>query len=271
MPNVFLTGASAGIGLATAKRLTGEGSQVWGTSRDISRLPNLKNFHPLQLNLNDPQSIETAFNNAFAEAGNLDILINNAGGAHFGPSEHLPLEIWQEQIQTLFLGPLQLMQLALPLMKKQKKGGKIINITSLATRLPIPFMSSYNASKAAFHSLTQTLRLELGPHSPVRVIELQPGDIHTPFHDSMRCQPETEEYARPMKNAYAAITHNVNAAPPPEIVADVILRITRSPNPKPLYTAGDFFQTSLAPLGLRLFSPSLMERALRLFYHLNKK
>ncbi|MFH1067556.1 MAG: SDR family oxidoreductase [bacterium] len=269
MPNVFLTGASAGIGLTTAKRLTGEGFQVWGTSRDISRLPNLKNFHPLQLNLNDSQSIETAFRRALAEAGALDILINNAGCGYFAPLEHLSPEIWQEQLQTLLLGPLQLIRLALPVMKQKK--GLIINVASLAARFPLPFMSPYNASKAALHSLTQTLRLELGPRSPVQVVELQPGDIRTPFHDSMRCQSQTEDYASAMKNAHAVMTRNIQAAPPPEKVAEIILRIIRAPSPKPLYKAGDFFQTALAPLGSRLFPAALLERALRLFYRLDEK
>src|SRR5437867_3949801 len=87
--NIFLTGASSGIGAATARALTAAGHHVWGTSRDINRLPNLTNFHALALDLGDSASIANAFSAAVRDAGRLDVVINNAGSGHFGPAENL--------------------------------------------------------------------------------------------------------------------------------------------------------------------------------------
>jgi len=91
MKNVFLTGASSGIGLATAKLLAAEGHEVWGTSRDLQRIPSMPQLHPVHLELRDPRSVEEAFNAALGEASHFDVLINNAGAGHFGPAEGGPL------------------------------------------------------------------------------------------------------------------------------------------------------------------------------------
>ena len=88
MKKIFLTGASSGIGLAIAHALLARGDDVWGTSRNLIRLENLKGVHPVRLDLNDPRSIDDAFKSALAEAGYFDVVINNAGGGHFGPAEH---------------------------------------------------------------------------------------------------------------------------------------------------------------------------------------
>src|SRR5205814_228255 len=85
---IFITGASAGIGLATARLLAGRGDEVWGTSRDPSRLPSLPRFHPIRLDLSDTVSLGESFNHALEEAGHFDIVINNAGNiGYFGPTD----------------------------------------------------------------------------------------------------------------------------------------------------------------------------------------
>src|SRR3982751_5583812 len=101
MKRVFITGASAGIGLATTKLLVAGGHQVWGTSRDIARLPQLANFHPVALDLADSASIANAFAAAVRDAGKIDVLINNAGSGHFGPAENLSAETISNQFQLL--------------------------------------------------------------------------------------------------------------------------------------------------------------------------
>ena len=123
MRRVFLTGASSGIGLAIAKLLVEEGHEVWGTSRNLERIPKIPRFHAIRLDLADRLSIESAFNSALAEAGYFDVLINNAGAGHFGPAELLPFETITSQFQVLVFGQIQLMQLALRHM--QANGWKI--------------------------------------------------------------------------------------------------------------------------------------------------
>ena len=104
MKHVFLTGASSGIGLAIAKLLVAQGHEVWGTSRNLERLPKLPQFHPVRLDLSDPHSVEKAFNAALADAGHFDVLINNAGSGHFGPAENLSKKKSQPSFKFLFSG-----------------------------------------------------------------------------------------------------------------------------------------------------------------------
>src|ERR1700757_684918 len=99
MKKIFLTGASSGIGLAIAKSLIRSGYEVWGTSRDPSRIPELANLHPVRLDLSNPDSIEESFKMALLEAGHFDVVINNAGSGHFGPGEHLSPQETAEQFQ----------------------------------------------------------------------------------------------------------------------------------------------------------------------------
>src|SRR2546426_5057860 len=180
---VFLTGASSGIGLAIAKLLVAEGHEVWGTSRNLERIPKMPRWHPVCLDLADRLSVEEAFKSALAEAGYFDVVINNAGAGHFDPAEFLPIETIASQFQILVFGQIQLIQLALRHM--QARGdGLIINVTSLASRLPVPFMAAYNSAKAALAAFTMSIQLELA-HSPLHIVDLQPADISTEFNQSV--------------------------------------------------------------------------------------
>src|SRR5436190_4437101 len=183
MKRVFLTCASSSIGLSIAKLLLAHDHEVWGTSRNFERIPKMPRWHPVRLDLTDPLSVERAFNAALAEAGSFDVVINNAGAGHFGPAELLPPETIASQFQILVFGQIQLMQLALRHMLPRGEG-LIINVTSLASRLPVPFMAAYNAAKAALASFTMSIQLELG-NSRVHVVDLQPADICTDFNDAV--------------------------------------------------------------------------------------
>src|SRR6058998_1196242 len=180
---VFITGASSGIGLAMANLLVAEGHEVWGTSRNLERIPKMPRWHPVCLDLADRLSVEEAFKSALAEAGYFDVVINNAGAGHFDPAEFLPIETIASQFQILVFGQIQLIQRALRHMQTRGEG-LIINVTSLASRLPVPFMGAYNAAKAALASYTMSIQLELGD-SRVHIIDLQPGDISTQFNQSV--------------------------------------------------------------------------------------
>src|SRR6478752_7919458 len=143
----------------------------------------MQQWHAVRLDLADPLSVEAAFNAALIDAGYFDVLINNAGAGHFDAAEFLPMETIASQFQVLVFGQIQLMQLALRHMQERGEG-LIINVTSLASRLPVPFMAAYNAAKAAMASFTMSIQLEL-PDSRVRIVDLQPADISTEFNKSV--------------------------------------------------------------------------------------
>src|SRR5260370_39721280 len=115
---------------------------------------------PVRLDLADPFSVDAGFNAALTQAGYFDVVINNAGAGHFDPAELVPMETITSQFQILVFGQIQLMQLALRHMQSRGEG-LIINVTSLASRLPVPFMAGYNAAKTALASFTNAIQLPL--------------------------------------------------------------------------------------------------------------
>ncbi len=267
MKKIFLTGASSGIGKAIAIALADHEHQVWGTSRDVSRLPNISRFHPVPLDLADPRSINTAFNSALAEAGSFDVVINNAGSGHFGPAENLSAETISNQFQVLVLGHIQLMQLAVAAMRGQGHG-LIINVTSLASRLPVPFMAAYNAAKAAMAAFTMSIQLEL-PDSGMRIVDLQPGDICTEFNDAVtQTQKHDPRYEARAAKTWSIVERNMAAAPKPELVARHVLKLIEQANPSPRVTVGDAFQSKIAPLIFRLLPQRIRIWGLKKYYRL---
>jgi short-subunit dehydrogenase len=265
MRRIFLTGASSGIGLAIAKSLILRGDEVWGTSRDLTRIPQLTRLHPVRLDLSDKNSISGAFRTALAEAGHFDIVINNAGSGHFGPAENLSTVEIESQFQLLFFGQIQLMQLALVAMRKQGHG-LIINVASLASRLPVPFMAAYNAAKAAIASFTMSIQLEL-PDSQVRIVDLQPADISTGFNDAVRRTVQHgSTYEKRLERAWTMVDRNMKAAPGPELVARHVLKLIDATNPPPRTTVGDVFQARIAPFIFRFLPQRVRIWGLKMYY-----
>jgi NAD(P)-dependent dehydrogenase (short-subunit alcohol dehydrogenase family) len=243
---IFLTGASSGIGLAIARMLTAGDHEVWGTSREPTRIPQLARLHPVLLDLSDPNLIDQAFAKALSEAGHFDVVINNAGSGHFSPAEHLPAQEIASQFQILVFGHLQLMQLALNAMRS-RGSGLIINVTSLASRLPVPFMAAYNSAKAAMAAFTMSMQLEL-PDTGVRLVDLQPADISTAFNDAIsKSAPPDSRYESNVAKTWKAVDRNMKAAPKPELVAKKVLKLIDATNPPPRITVGDTFQSKIAP------------------------
>ena len=264
---VFLTGASSGIGLAIAKLLVAEGHEVWGTSRNLERIPKMPQWHPIRLDLADRLSIEDAFKSALAEAGYLDVLINNAGAGHFDAAEFLPMETVASQFQILVFGQIQLMQLALRHMQGRGEG-LIINVTSLASRLPVPFMAAYNAAKAAMASFTMSIQLELG-NSRVHVVDLQPADIRTEFNQGVIKSTEgNPRYDTKIAKTWEVAERNMKSAPPPDLVAQHVLRLVSAVQPPPRITVGDAFQSKIAPLIFRFLPQRLRLWGLKRYYQI---
>jgi short-subunit dehydrogenase len=267
MKRVFLTGASSGIGRAIAHALLARGDEVWGTSRNLERIPKMPRWHGVRLDLADPLSIEEAFNAALAEASYFDVLINNAGTGHFGPAELLPPETIASQFQILVFGQIQLMELALRQMHARGEG-LIINVTSLASRLPVPFMAAYNASKAALASFTMSIQLELG-NSRVHVVDLQPGDIRTEFNQGVIKSTKLDpRYDAKVARTWKVVEGVMKNAPGPDLVARHVLNLVNADRPPPRITVGDVFQSKIAPLIFRFLPQRVRLWGLKRYYGL---
>jgi short-subunit dehydrogenase len=245
---VLLTGASGGIGRAVAEQLSKGGRQIWGTSRNVARLPVHTNFHPLEMDLNDHQSIRAGVRHALDESGGIDVLINNAGSGIFTPLEQLSHENLLQQFQLMVFAPLELTKLLLPGMRANG-GGLIVNITSLAAVFPIPYMGAYSAAKAAMSSLSWALEMELC-NEPVRVVELRPGDTRTDFHAVMEYHASLGEAdaADNIARAYQTYTAHMDRAPSPERVARRVSDILDAQGRIPSQVnVGSTFQARIAP------------------------
>ena len=267
MKRVFLTGASSGIGRAIADALLARGDEVWGTSRNLERIPKMPRCHPVRLDLSDRLSVEQAFNAALAEAGYFDVVINNAGAGHFDAAEFLPMETIASQFQVLVFGQIQLMQLVLRHMQARGEG-LIINVTSLASRLPVPFMAAYNAAKAALASFTMSIQLELG-NSRVHVVDLQPADIRTEFNQGViKSTNANPRYNTKIAKTWEIAERNMKSAPPPELVAQHVLRLVSAVQPPPRITVGDAFQSKIAPLIFRFLPQRLRLWGLKRYYQI---
>jgi NAD(P)-dependent dehydrogenase (short-subunit alcohol dehydrogenase family) len=268
---IFITGASSGIGLLTARALCAQGHQVWGTSRTLGKLPSIERFHPVVLDLNDQSSVDAGFRQALLEAGHFDVLINNAGAGVFGPLEAFSDWEFTAQLQTLLVGPLQLIRLALPAMRA-RRAGLIVNVSSLAGELPLPFMSPYSLSKAALSAMSEGLNLELA-HTGVRLVDVRPSDFATEFHGSTRRLDHdlAAAYAPNLERAWNAIDRNMNRAPDPQKVADTLVKIVAGKIRRPVVAVGDIFQAGIAPYLSRRAPRAWVQWSIRLYYGLKAK
>jgi NAD(P)-dependent dehydrogenase (short-subunit alcohol dehydrogenase family) len=187
-----VTGSSSGIGFETSLLLARNGIYTYATMRNQSKseeiLANAKKdnlpLKTLHLDVTNEKSILEAIKKIIAEKGRIDILDNNAGYSLLGPLEQLQINEIKEEFETNFFGIIKLIQIVLPIMRKQRYG-RIINISSLAGRIGFPFSSAYVSSKFALEGLTESLGYEI-QNFGIHVILIEPGVIRTNFLNSMK-------------------------------------------------------------------------------------
>jgi short-subunit dehydrogenase len=146
--------------------------------------------------------------------------------------------------------------------------GLVINVTSLASRLPVPFMAAYNAAKAALASFTMSIQLELG-NSRVHVVDLQPADIRTEFNQGVsKSTKANPRYDTKVARTWEVVERNMKSAPPPDLVAQHVLRLVSAVRPPPRITVGDAFQSKIAPLIFRFLPQRLRLWGLKRYYQI---
>jgi NAD(P)-dependent dehydrogenase (short-subunit alcohol dehydrogenase family) len=247
----FVTGASAGIGEATARALLAAGYRVFAGARRLDRMAGLAAAGAtlLKLDLTDDASIVAAVNTIKNEAGRIDVLVNNAGYGSYGALEDVPLDEGRRQFEVNVFGLARLCQLVLPMMRAQKSG-KIINVTSIGGKIWEPLGAWYHATKFAVEGLSDCLRVEAAPFG-VDVIVIEPGAIRTEWagiaRDGLLQMSGGSAYAELAKRhaRMLATADTSSLASPPEVVARTIVRAVTARRPKTRYATGGGARTIL--------------------------
>lgn len=191
MATILITGCSTGIGYATAEALARNSHTIYATMRNPQRAPELGQLAQrdnlpitiLAMDVDSDESVKATVAEVLEQAGQIDVLINNAGIGPLGPVEEVPMTEFQAIMQTNYFGVIRCIQAVLPGMR-QRRSGCIINVSSVAGKLYSPYHSAYCASKAAVEALSESLAGEVGPLG-IRVAVVQPGVIDTPIIDKL--------------------------------------------------------------------------------------
>jgi NAD(P)-dependent dehydrogenase (short-subunit alcohol dehydrogenase family) len=236
--SVLITGASSGIGAATARELAAAGFRVFGTSRDPKRLgPDAPPIDWIAMDVRDEASVAAGVREVLAAGDGLDALVCNAGFGIFGSVEETPLAQARAQLDTNFFGLLACLRAVLPHLR-ERGHGRVALVGSLAGRCPIPFQAHYSASKAATDALALALYNELRPLG-IHVSLIEPGDIDTPFNDATDWSAaQGSAYGERIASCRRVIEAALPRAPGPERVARAIRRALTARWPRARYPVG---------------------------------
>jgi NAD(P)-dependent dehydrogenase (short-subunit alcohol dehydrogenase family) len=233
---VLVTGASSGIGRATALTLAERGLRVFGTSRRPDAAEPAP-FPMLQLDVRSEDSVNACVNEVLARAGRVDVLVNNAGYALSGASEETSIEEAKAQFDTNFWGAVRMVNAVLPGMRKAR-AGKIISIGSVVGLFAIPFAPFYSASKFALEGYSEALWHELRPFG-ISVSVIEPAFIHTAIAEaSSTAAIALPEYQGPRRRAAKNIMRYVSEGLPPDRVTSRVLEIIADRSPTLRYPVG---------------------------------
>jgi len=239
---VLITGASSGMGKATAELLSASGYKVYGAARRTELMRNLKEvgIKILQMDVTDDISIQKGIDEIIKKESRLDILVNNAGFGLFGSIEDVPMDDARYQMEVNVFGLARLTQLVLPYMRKQNSG-KIVNITSTGGKLSSPLGGWYHASKYAVEALSDSLRMEVKQFG-IDVIVIEPGAIKSEWGDiameNLRKISAGKAYS-PLAGKIIEMSQKLKPKnEDPEVIAKLILKSISTRNPRTRYHAG---------------------------------
>ncbi|WP_442844867.1 SDR family oxidoreductase [Leeuwenhoekiella sp. H156] len=238
---VLITGASSGIGKSIAEYLVTKGFTVYGTSRN-PKSSTLNGVNLVALDVTKTETIKAAVATVLEQEGTIDVLINNAGKGITGPLEEIPEEELKSVFETNYFGPIAVMKAVLPTMRKQRRG-LIINVTSIAGYMGLPYRSAYSATKGALSLTTEALRMELREFN-VKLTNVAPGDFATNiasgrYHAPLR---EDSDYASNYGKSLALMDEHVDEGEDPMLMAKAVFEIINTKEPQVDYKVGAFMQ-----------------------------
>lgn len=265
---ILVTGASSGIGEATALRLKASGHTVYAAARRIERMQKLTgaDIRVLPLDVTDSVSVQTAVDTIIAECGRIDIVVNNAGYGSYGAVEEVSPEEGRAQFDVNVFGAVRLTQLVLPHMRAQRSG-TVINITSMGGKIYTPLGAWYHGTKFALEAISGCLRLEVEPFG-IDVVVIEPGGIKTEWADIAAAKLlDVSGHGAYAKQAEAMADSMVGESSrkrqsSPQVIADTIAQAVSARRPKTRYAVG--FGAKPMICLRRLLSDRLFDRFMRM-------
>jgi len=267
---ILITGASSGMGLETALRLTKDGHIVYGAARRIEKMQPLVDAggQAISMDVTKDEQVKAGVEQILLEQGKIDVLIYNAGYRSYCSVEETPIADARRQFDVNLFGLASLTQLVIPHMREQESG-KIINISSMGGKIYTPLGAWYHATKHAPEGWSDCLRLELKQFN-IDVVVIEPGIIATEFGDVM-IEPMLE---RSGSGPYSRLAQSVakttresyekeGAASPPSVIAGAIVKAISSGKPKTRYVAGKLAKPLIFIrqfLGDRIFDKAVMSQ-----------
>jgi NAD(P)-dependent dehydrogenase (short-subunit alcohol dehydrogenase family) len=229
----LVTGCSTGIGRATALALVRAGFTTWATAREPATLTELAaaGCRTQALDVTDEASMQAAVD----AAGHVDVLVNNAGYAEYGPVELVPLEQWRKQFETNVFGLVRMTQIVLPHMREQR-WGRVVNMSSMGGELTFPLGAAYHATKYAVEAISDALRSEVAPFG-IRVVLIQPGPVKSQFEataDETLRRYESTAYGAVVRgfSRLMADTYGSRLAGTPQQVARAVVKAAQADAPR---------------------------------------
>ena len=238
---VLITGGSSGIGKAIGEFLFHKGFTVYGTSRYPEKITN-SIFPLIALDVRNVESVKHAIEKIISISHRIDVVINNAGVGITGPIEEIPTEEIKNNFETNFFGPIEVIKAVLPQMREQNSG-LIINITSIAGYMGLPYLGVYSASKGALEIITESISMEV-KNFGVDIVNVAPGDFATNIASGRYHAPivNGSAYEKPYGNTLKQMDEHVDSGSNPDEMAMAIYQIINDKNPKLHYKVGAFMQ-----------------------------
>ena len=238
---VLITGGSSGIGKSVGEFLQTKGFKVYGTSRNPNNYPESK-FPIIALDVTKPETISKCIFDVLTQESRIDVLINHAGAGITGPIEEIPDSEIKRNFETNFFGPINVIKAVLPTMRQQNSG-LIINVTSIAGYMGLPYRGVYSASKGALELITEAFRMEIKDFN-IHMTNVAPGDFATNIAAGRYHAPVLEDspYKEPYGNTLKMMDEHVDSGSNPLQMAEAIFKIIQTEKPKTHYKVGAFMQ-----------------------------